>query len=337
MRVRAAARVCSSSIARLARGASDDRRSAALLAAGDLVVANDTRVFPARLIGRRDPSGGAAECLLLERVYDSEWHALVHPGQKLKPGAMVFEDGPRAPGVRLRGFVAQILRAPPHCRLPTECGAPEWRRHPASTADRRARPCAAAAVHPSRRSGRTISIAIRRFTRARAARSRRRRRVSISTTTIGVARAAPALDGRRHSSRGLRDVQTGASRGVEDHRVDAERFEIAGATAAAIAATRAPGNASWRSARRPRARSRPRRRAMAAPLPAPGRTELFMYPGHRFRGGRRALHELSSAQVVAADAGGGVWRDVDLTLAAYRFAVDRGFHFYSYGDAMLIV
>src|SRR5579872_7073381 len=38
------------------------------LAAGDLLVVNDTRVFPARLIGRREPSGGSVECLLLERA-----------------------------------------------------------------------------------------------------------------------------------------------------------------------------------------------------------------------------------------------------------------------------
>src|SRR5262245_17479536 len=53
-----------------------------LFAPGDVMVANDTRVFPARLIGRRDPSGGRVECLLLERESDSEWSALVHPGQK---------------------------------------------------------------------------------------------------------------------------------------------------------------------------------------------------------------------------------------------------------------
>src|SRR3954464_13719366 len=38
------------------------------LRAGDLVVVNDTRVFPARLLGRRVPSGGAVECLLVARV-----------------------------------------------------------------------------------------------------------------------------------------------------------------------------------------------------------------------------------------------------------------------------
>src|SRR6266536_6368328 len=39
-----------------------------LLRAGDLVVVNDTRVFPARLLGRRVPSGGAVECLLVRRL-----------------------------------------------------------------------------------------------------------------------------------------------------------------------------------------------------------------------------------------------------------------------------
>ena len=78
----------------------------ALLSPGDLMVANDTRVFPARLLGRRDPSGGAVECLLLEQVGPDEWHALVHPGQKLKPGArMIFENAARAPGIQLAGEI----------------------------------------------------------------------------------------------------------------------------------------------------------------------------------------------------------------------------------------
>src|SRR6185436_18872967 len=65
-----------------------------LLRAGDLVVVNNTRVFPARLLGRRVPGGGAVECLLLRPVPDTVpgtgardqaevWEALVHPGQKL--------------------------------------------------------------------------------------------------------------------------------------------------------------------------------------------------------------------------------------------------------------
>src|ERR1051325_5500338 len=57
------------------------------LGEGDLLVVNDTRVFPARLLGARTPSGGAVECLLLSKREDDRWDALVHPGQKLKPGA----------------------------------------------------------------------------------------------------------------------------------------------------------------------------------------------------------------------------------------------------------
>src|SRR5216683_437799 len=85
-----------------------------LLLPGDLVVVNNTRVFPARLLGRRAPSGGAVECLLIRPVVRGQisicspgergenrdltpgaavWEALVHPGQKLKPGARVIFEG----------------------------------------------------------------------------------------------------------------------------------------------------------------------------------------------------------------------------------------------------
>src|SRR5438034_1572190 len=74
------------------------------LVEGDLLVVNNTRVFPARLIGRRVPSGGAVECLLIRdlgvrwgsdrgRTPSSFWQALMHPGQKLRPGAEVVFEG----------------------------------------------------------------------------------------------------------------------------------------------------------------------------------------------------------------------------------------------------
>src|SRR5262249_32118351 len=89
-----------------------------LLRPGDLIVVNNTRAFPARLLGRRVPSDGAVECLLMAGVSDESgvrvhsapalqpraphphagadlWEALVHPGQKLKPGARVVCEGVR--------------------------------------------------------------------------------------------------------------------------------------------------------------------------------------------------------------------------------------------------
>src|SRR5688572_3881434 len=66
---------------------------------GDVIVVNNTRVFPARLIGQRDPSGGRVEVLLIREMNSESssvgltkgfcqiWEALVRPAHRLKPGA----------------------------------------------------------------------------------------------------------------------------------------------------------------------------------------------------------------------------------------------------------
>ncbi|MGD8867338.1 MAG: S-adenosylmethionine:tRNA ribosyltransferase-isomerase, partial [Gemmatimonadales bacterium] len=60
------------------------------MSAGDVLVLNDTRVFPARLVGEK-PTGAAAELLLIEPLDAGwqRWRALVRPGGKLKPGRSV--------------------------------------------------------------------------------------------------------------------------------------------------------------------------------------------------------------------------------------------------------
>ena len=65
-----------------------------LLRPGDCLVLNDSRVLPARLIGRREPGGGASEVLLLIDRGDKTWECLVRPGKKLRRGARLsFGDG----------------------------------------------------------------------------------------------------------------------------------------------------------------------------------------------------------------------------------------------------
>ena len=65
-----------------------------LLNPGDCLVLNDSRVLPARLLGRREPTGGAVEVLLLIDRGDKVWECLVRPGRKVKPGARLsFGDG----------------------------------------------------------------------------------------------------------------------------------------------------------------------------------------------------------------------------------------------------
>ncbi len=92
------------------------------LRAGDCMVLNDSRVLPARLIGRR-PSGGACEVLLLVDKGENLWECLVRPGRKLKPGAQVIfgdghltatieaelEDGKRAVRFHYQGIFLEIL------------------------------------------------------------------------------------------------------------------------------------------------------------------------------------------------------------------------------------
>ena len=65
-----------------------------LLRPGDCLVMNDSRVLPARLLGRREPTGGAAEVLLLVDRGDQVWECLVRPGRKVKPGTRLsFGEG----------------------------------------------------------------------------------------------------------------------------------------------------------------------------------------------------------------------------------------------------
>ena len=61
---------------------------------GDCLVLNDSRVLPARLLGRREPSGGAVEVLLLQDKGDGVWECLTRPGRKTQPGTeLCFKDG----------------------------------------------------------------------------------------------------------------------------------------------------------------------------------------------------------------------------------------------------
>ena len=74
------------------------------LRAGDCLILNNSRVLPARLLGRRLPGGGACEVLLLQDKGDKVWECLVRPGKHLREGARVsFGD------VELTAEIAEVL------------------------------------------------------------------------------------------------------------------------------------------------------------------------------------------------------------------------------------
>jgi S-adenosylmethionine:tRNA ribosyltransferase-isomerase len=303
-----------------------------LLDRGDVVIANDTRVFPARLIGRRDPSGGRVECFLLERASESEWTALVHPGQKLKIGTRaVFEDAQRAPGIRIdaeilaRQFFGRRL-----VRL-TASGAssidaavdalghvplPPYIARPDTSADRE----------------RYQTI----FAHARGSVAAPTAGLHFDDATLAAMRGA-GIDWTTVTLHvGYGTFQPIRTEVVEEHRVDPERYVIPAATADRIKAARANGS-------RVMAVGTTTTRALEAAAIGPGAirpgegvAENFLYPGREFQivtGLLTNFHlpKSSLLMLVCAFAGR------DLVLDAYRHAVREGFRFYSYGDAMVIL
>ena len=187
-----------------------------LLRDGDVLVVNDTRVFPARLMGRRVPSGGAVECLLIGRLADGpdaaaakssaseqQWEALMHPGQRLGPGAnVVFEGPPTIHGEILerRFHGRRVIRlwtadgSPIDDAVDTVGHVPAAAVHQAARSDRRSRSvpdhlCAAARVH-----------------------RRTHGRSSHQPRADGGARPARRRHRRDHAPRRLRHVPAGACR-----------------------------------------------------------------------------------------------------------------------------
>ena len=323
------------------------------LRAGDLLVANDSRVFPARLLGRR-PGGGQAECLLLEvdgkrrRVsfYEmrndtnlvkrhptsfSDWWALVHPGPKLQPGAKIdFSDPDRAPGITLTGDVLEVdptgrrlVRLTAEVASVTEAidklghiPLPPYIRRP-DTEDDRVRYQTMFARHVGSIAAPTAGL---HFDEA----------LMGALDNAGVRRATVTL----HVGYGtFKPVKVEDTR---DHRVDAESWEVSQAAAATIAEARAAGNRVVAIGTTTTRALESAARDTGAVAAGRGATELCITPGYQFRAIDGLLTNFhlprsSLLMLVAAFAGR------DLVLASYRDAIAREFAFYSYGDAMLLL
>jgi S-adenosylmethionine:tRNA ribosyltransferase-isomerase len=307
---------------------------------GDLLVANDTRVFPARLLGHRIPSGGAVELLLLSEERSATetraeqphqiWSALVHPGQKLKPGARVRFDGPAG------GLMAEILERHFFGRRRVKL----WAANPQHDIDALVDALGHVPLPPyihrpdtpaDRERYQTIFAANRGSIAAPTAGLHFDDRLLADLARAGIERVAITL----HVGYGtFKPVRTDT---VEAHTVDPEPYEISADAADHI-------NAAVDEGRRviavgtttTRALEDAARRAGGKVQPGAAQAETFIYPGFDFRvisGLVTNFHlpQSSLLMLVAAFAGR------DRVLAAYRDAVERRYRFYSYGDAMLVV
>jgi S-adenosylmethionine:tRNA ribosyltransferase-isomerase len=307
-----------------------------LLHDGDLLVVNDTRVFPARLLGRRLPGGGAAECLLVRRITqdvpesaDTElWEALVHPGQRLKEGSRLeFRRGDvvvegevlarRFHGrrtVRLRCDTLPVQQA---IELIGHVPLPPYIKRADTAADRE------------------------RYQTVYA-----RQRGSVAAPTAGLhftPEILEALD-RRGIERtaitlhvGYGTFQPIRTERLDEHQMDEEYFDVSPMAAESL-------SSALRAGRRVIAVGTTTTRTLESltvdednrVAPGQGSTRLFIRPGHAFRvvsGLITNFHLPQSSLLVLVSAFAGRER----VLAAYRHAVAHRYRFYSYGDAMLIV
>jgi S-adenosylmethionine:tRNA ribosyltransferase-isomerase len=293
---------------------------------GDVVVINNTRVFPARLLGQRDPSGGRVEVLLLRETEPAIWQALVRPAQRLNQGAQVrFGDSSlRAEvvacstgGVRTLKFTGE---------KPVDALIDEVGQTP---------------LPPYiKRSGGTSQSDKDRYQTMFA-----RKRGAIAAPTAGLHFTPEITKAVRDRGARIAEITLHVGYGtfepvrvdeIESHKVAAEFFSISDADGAMINEARAAGG-------RVVAIGTTTTRALESVAGADGIvkagngwTELTIKPGYKFRAVDALLtnfHLPRSSLLILVSAFAGR----ELVLNAYRDAVKARFRFYSYGDCMFVI
>ncbi|MGH9430146.1 MAG: tRNA preQ1(34) S-adenosylmethionine ribosyltransferase-isomerase QueA [Terriglobia bacterium] len=312
-----------------------------ILRPGDLLVFNNTKVFPARLLGRRlgttaqkigrnNPAAhefltGEVELFLLQPLDGNVWEGLVHPGRKVRTGEIVMfgegalqaeiigrgERGIRRVRLQARdGSVEEVIDRIGHVPLPPYILRPDE-------------------VH-DRETYQTVYAKVRGAVAAPTAGLHFTEHVLKELEAHGVETCEITL----HV--GLGTFQPVRVEQVEEHRMEPERFEVSTEAAAAINRALdenrrviAVGTTSTRTLEH-LACTGSRRIELGR-----GETNLFIVPGHEFRVVRGLLTNFHLPQstllmLVSAFAGR------DLILRAYLHAVEQQYRFYSYGDCMLI-
>jgi S-adenosylmethionine:tRNA ribosyltransferase-isomerase len=295
-----------------------------LLDPGDLLVLNDSRVLPARLLGRRARTGGQWEGLFLSADADGTWELLCQTRGRLTEGELI-----------------QVKPGPLHLELVGRRGG-HWLARPSEPGP----PVDLLTRHgqvplpPYIRKGRGVAADRERYQTIYA-----RLAGSVAAPTAGL-HFTPAL-AEALASRGIEIVEITLHVGygtfqpvrverVEDHRLEPEHYEISEAAAAAINRTLDEGRrviaVGTTTTRTLEAVAQVNGGRIAA---GGGSTDLFIYPGFAFKviGGLLTnfhLPQSSLLMLVAAFAGR------ERVLDAYRAAVAERYRFYSYGDAMLV-
>ncbi|HEY0545883.1 MAG TPA: tRNA preQ1(34) S-adenosylmethionine ribosyltransferase-isomerase QueA [Pyrinomonadaceae bacterium] len=296
--------------------------------AGDVVVVNNTRVFPARLHGRREPTGGRVELFLIREKEGGVWETLARPARRLSLGAKInFGDGrmqaevteESADGRRIVRFICKDgdsfeaaleelgqTPLPPYIKRDEEDLSEDRERYQTVYASQRGAIAAPTA-------GLHFTPAVMDEIRERGA------RVAELTLHVGYGTFEPVR---------VNDLS--------QHRVAPEHYEIGAEAARHL-------NDARQSGGRIIAIGTTTTRALESAANEEGRIKegagvaaLTITPGYSFKAVDALLTNFhlprsSLLALVAAFAGR------DFTLDAYRHAVEARYRFYSYGDCMLII
>ena len=292
---------------------------------GDLLVLNETRVFPARLYGRREDTGGKLEVVLLHERLPGVWEALVQPGRRALPGVSVlFGDGSlQAEVVERTAAGGRLLRfTPGNSRLFWE-QVHTLGETPLPPYIRR---------RPEQEDLERYQTVYARVTG------------SVAAPTAGLHFTQPLLDQFREQGVGtafvLLHVGLGTFRpvrveDVEAHPMQEEFYRLGAAEASLINETRRRGGRVV-AVGTTTVRVLESAAADGSVSAGEGWTRLFIYPGYRFQfvdGLVTNFHLPRSTLLMLVSAFAGR----DPVLRAYQEAVARRYRFFSYGDAMLII
>lgn len=299
------------------------------LKSGDLLVLNDTRVLPARLYGYKS-TGAPVEVLLLEERQPNHWLALVKPGRRLKPGSEIFFQ-PHTEG-ETRQLKATIIASDPQTKgriLQFEVSTGEFLiqvlEHfghvpfPPYITVTQATPEQYQTVYADRSGSVAAPTAGLHFTPELLARLQ----------NMGINQAKLTLH-----------VGVGTFRPVEAenilaHQMHGEWIDVNAETVAKIRQTQA-ANGRVIAVGTTVVRALEGAAQAGELKPLCGKTELFIYPGYRWRvveGLITNFHLPKSSLMMLVSALMGRKRLLDL----YQEAIAHQYQFYSFGDAMLIL
>ena len=297
---------------------------------GDLLVLNNTKVIPARLLGVKEDTGAAAELLLLKNKGGDVWECLVRPGKKLRPGARVSfgdgrlkaeitdlaEEGNRLARFSYDGIWEEVLDSLGEMPLPP------YITHKLKDRDRYQTvyaKCEGSAAAP------TAGL---HFTKELLQ--------SIEDKGVGIAYVTLHV--------GLGTFRPVKEEDVLEHHMHTEWYEVSRETADRINAVHESGSGrvicvGTTSCRTIEASARETHDSSEASKwqikAGSGETDIFIYPGYEFKMTDALItnfHLPESTLIMLVCALGGY----DSIMNAYQTAVSERYRFFSFGDAMFI-